>query len=175
MGPSSKSIERPEVPTAPVDVDEINDRSRDNPVHQVACRPADDERQTDPRDPLMMRQARGVHPHADERRGGDQGDHDRLERELRGVQDPERRPGVPDVGEIHEPGDDRHALVKWQTESDHRFGQLVERHDPEGQPDLEAPPYGRLELDLFRFFLVFPMFPRGTLCEGLGCGVAHAA
>ena len=59
-------VEGPEVVGVPVHVDEIDDRSGGDAIDQVAGRAADDERQADAGDELMVRQARGIH--ADARR-----------------------------------------------------------------------------------------------------------
>ena len=59
---------------APVDVDEIDDRSGDDAVDEVAGGAADDQRQADARDQLMVREARRVEADADERRRRDHRD-----------------------------------------------------------------------------------------------------
>src|SRR5438552_8441124 len=84
-------VESPEMITAPVDVDKIDDRTGDDAVDEVAGRAADDEREAEPRNQLMVREIRRVHPDADERRRGDDGDQHRLERKLRAVEDAECR------------------------------------------------------------------------------------
>src|SRR6267143_2515791 len=87
-------VERPEMVRVPVHVDEVDHRSGGNPVEQVARGSADDEREPDARDQLMMREAGGIHADADQRGRRDHRDHDRLERKLGVVEDAECRAGV---------------------------------------------------------------------------------
>ena len=61
-------VERPEMIRPPVHVDEIDDRSDDDAIDEVAGGAADDERQPDARHDLMARQAGRVDADADERR-----------------------------------------------------------------------------------------------------------
>ena len=51
----------------PIHIDEIDDRSRDDPIDQIPGGAPDDEREARARDDLMVRQARRVHPDTDER------------------------------------------------------------------------------------------------------------
>ena len=55
----------------PVDVDEVDDRAVDDAIDQVAGRAADDQRQADAGDQLMVREAGRVQADADQRRRGD--------------------------------------------------------------------------------------------------------
>src|SRR3989441_6639911 len=87
-------VERPEMIQVPVHIDEVDHRSGGNPVEQVARSAADDEREADARDQLVMREAGGIHAHPDQRGRRDHRDHDRLERELGVVEDAERRAEV---------------------------------------------------------------------------------
>ena len=92
------------MPAAPVHVHEVDDRSDDHAIEQIAGRAADDQRQAHARDDLVVRQAGRVHPDADEGRGCDERDDDGLEGKVDGVQDAEGRAGIAHVGEVHEPG-----------------------------------------------------------------------
>ena len=76
-------------------------------------------------------------PDADQRRGGDDRDHHRLEREVGAVEDPERRAGVQHVGEV-ENRDDRHAVVQRHRGAHHRLGRLIDGDDDHRQPRTRA-------------------------------------
>ena len=62
-----------------------------------------------------------VERHTDERAERHDRDDDRLAGKIGGVQEPERRPRVPNVGQIEQPADDRHALVQPELEHDDSF------------------------------------------------------
>src|SRR6202521_5858974 len=89
-----RDVERPEVIRPPVDVDEVHHRSRRDPIEQVACGAADDQREPDARRELVMAEVRQVHADRNERRRRDGGnDHD-LEREVGRVEKAERGAGI---------------------------------------------------------------------------------
>ena len=121
----------------PVHVDEIDDRARDDPIDQVPGGAPDDEREARAGNDLMVREARRVHPDADERCDRDDRDDRRLERELGDIQDPEGSAAVPHVREVHQTGHDGDARMQRHVRPDDRFGQLIERDDGERQPDFE--------------------------------------
>src|SRR4051812_3108497 len=75
-------VEYPEMPRAPVHVDEVDDRPCDDAIYQITCSTADDECEADASDDLMPREARRVNTHADHRCRCDHRDDDRLEREV---------------------------------------------------------------------------------------------
>src|SRR4051794_24872659 len=81
-----RDIERPEMVRSPVDVDEIDDRPGDDTVEQIARSATDDESEADAHQQLIVSQAGSVPAYGDERRNADDGDHDRLETKLGGVQ-----------------------------------------------------------------------------------------
>ena len=149
------NVEGPEVVVAPVDVDEVDHRAEEDAVDQVAGRAADDQRQADAGDHLVPRDAGRVEADANQRRHRDHRDHDRLERELDAVEDAERGAAVEHVGEVHHPGDDRHALVLGERRLDHRLGGLVDGDDHHRQPDFEVPPRRRGGVDLARRYCAF--------------------
>ena len=122
-----------------VHVHEIDHRPRQNPIDQVAGCAADDEREADARDQLMMREARGVHADADERGGRDDGNQHRLERKLRSIEDAERRARVLHVRDVDEAVHDRHADGQRQHLPDHPLGELIDGDDQNRQPHLEPP------------------------------------
>src|SRR5262249_8826603 len=95
-------VERPETMRAPVDVDEVDDRTGHEAIDQVAGGAADDQREAQPRRDLMMREARGIDADPDQGRGRNQRDDDGLERELDAVEEPKRGAAVEHMGEIHE-------------------------------------------------------------------------
>src|SRR5207244_3953377 len=116
-------------------VDEIDHRSTDDPVDEVARGTSDDQREADAREYLMMRQAGRVAASRNDRPHGDGGDYQRLEWKRGGVQDAERRAGVPDVREINQSRYDRDAGVQRQHLADRHFRELIEHDDRDRQPD----------------------------------------
>src|SRR5579864_6100647 len=155
-------VERPEMIRPPIYVDEVNDRPGNDPIDQIACRPADDERQADARDELVVGEARRVHADADERGRGDHGDDDGLERKVNAVEDAEGGAAVRDVRDVHETGHDVDALVERHHRADHGLRQLIKRDDQDRQPDFQAPcSQGRKRL--------------GAPLDHLAGGIAHAA
>ena len=61
---------------------------------------------------------------------GDADHQHRLEREVGGVQEPERGAGVLHVRDVEEPGDDRHVIVEVERAPDDCLRQLIERRSP---------------------------------------------
>src|SRR3954468_9156439 len=90
-------VEGPEMPGPPVDVDEIDHRTLRDAIDQVAGRSADDERQPDAREHLLMAEAERIEPDADERCGRDDRQRDGLEWKVHQIQEPESRPAIPHV------------------------------------------------------------------------------
>ena len=122
----------------PVHVDEIDDRSDDDAIDEVAGGAADDERQPDSRHDLVARETGRVHSNSHERRHRDQPNQHRLERKVRRVENAERGARVPHMGEIHQAGNDRDARMQRQRGSDDGLRQLVEHDNHDRHPDLEA-------------------------------------
>src|SRR5437762_10589997 len=60
-------IERPEMMTTPIDVDEIDHRSDDHAIDEIPRGAADDEREPDSRQDLVARQTGRIHPHSHKR------------------------------------------------------------------------------------------------------------
>jgi hypothetical protein len=92
-------------------------------------------------------EARRVEADADERRGRDGGDERGLEREIGGVQKPERGARVEHVREIHQPRDDGLARIERQPIAHDGFGDLIDRHHAERQPEFDSPPFRRCRCD----------------------------
>ena len=99
---ASATLKAQKCVAAPVDVDEVDDVSGDRAVDQIAERAAEDQRQSEPRDPLVEPELRRVGGNRDQRHGRDADHHQRLVRKVGGVQQAERRAGVLDVGEVQE-------------------------------------------------------------------------
>jgi hypothetical protein len=79
-------VERPEMVRAPVHVDKIHDRSDDDTVQQVASCAADDQRETESRDDLVLCEAGRVYADSHERSKRDEGDQRAFERKIGGVE-----------------------------------------------------------------------------------------
>src|SRR5450756_1879907 len=88
-------VERPEVILAPVDVHEVHDVSRGDPVYQIAGSAPEDQGEPQPREPLVGREPGREPGDTDQRRRRDERNHGCLVREVGGVQDAKRRPAVP--------------------------------------------------------------------------------
>ena len=82
-------------PGAEVEVDEIDHRTAEDAVEQVARGTAAHQREADAREQLMARQSGGVHADADQCARGDERDDNRLARKIDAVQETERRAGIP--------------------------------------------------------------------------------
>ena len=134
---ASATLNAQKCDVAPVDVDEVDDVAGDRAVDQVAERAAEDERQPEPRQPLVEAELRRVGGDRDERDGGDADHHERLVREVDGVQQPERRAGVVHVRQVEESGDHAAALAERQRLADDRLRQLIEGDDRGHRPELE--------------------------------------
>src|SRR5687767_12783842 len=131
------NIERPEVPVAPVDVDEIDDVAGAKPVDQVASRAADDQCQADACEELSGREGRRVDGEGQQRHRRDDRQQHRLERKVRGVQQSEGRAIIVHPSQVEQAGNNLDAVVQLEARSDKRLGRLVERHDRAGYPELE--------------------------------------
>ena len=133
-----RDIERPEVPIAPVHVHEIDDVALTHAVDEVAHRAAENQRQTEPRDPFLGTNVARVVRDA----------HERDEREARreqtplwmvgAVQQPERDAGVVHVHEIDEVRNDRPAAVDRQCRVDEELGGLIQRDRQKRDPPEHA-------------------------------------
>src|SRR5687768_11522956 len=100
------------MPVAAVEVDEVEHVAHREAVDQVARRAAD------------------------ERRRGDSGEQQRLERKVNVVEKPVCRARVVHPRQIEEAGDDGHALVQRQAAPHHRLDELIEQHDDRHDDDL---------------------------------------
>ena len=137
-------VEGPEVPAAPVNVHEVHDVPLADPIDQIAGRPAEDQREPKPCEPVGRGQLRGVERHSDQRAQRDDCDHDRLAGKLDGVQEPERRARVPHVRQVEQPADDRNALVQPQLEDHEELGELVGHNHQRNHQPLESAAHQRV-------------------------------
>ena len=131
-------VERPEVPAAPVDVDEVEHVAGAQPVDQVAGRAADD--RTPARSASAAARPAGSPRRAPAPSSATAATSDRttvLNGKVDGVQQPERRAGIVHPSQVEEAGNDLDALVQLEARPDERLVDLVERDDGAGYPELE--------------------------------------
>src|SRR5215475_467981 len=143
-------IERPEMMSSPVHVDEIDHRPYRNSVDQVAGSAPDDQRQTRLCEELMMGELGRIETHAHHRAGRDDRDERGLERKVRRAEQSERGSGIRHVREVDETRHDGHARVDRKSGPDQRLRDLIDDHDDDRQPDFEPPGRRRSDGDLGR-------------------------
>ena len=130
-------VERPEMPAAQHHVHEIDDGAERQAVDEVADGPAQDERQADPRQPLVRRHPRRIERDPNEGRRGDQGHDRRLVREVDGVQEPECGAGVAHVDDVEQVRNDRDGAMDRNLRAYQQLGRLVDRDDARDDAGLE--------------------------------------
>ena len=101
--------------------------------------PAQNERESESRQPLVEPQLRAVGGDRDEGDRRDADHHRRLVRKLGGVEDPEGRPGVLHVRQIQKPGNDVDAVVQRHRLPDDQLRHLVEEKDRGNRDELHRP------------------------------------
>ena len=129
----SATFERPEVPAAPVYVDEVDHVAGRDAIDQVAGGSAAYQRETDPCQPFVGAGLRGEPEDARQRDQRNDGHQQRLERDVGRVEQAERRAGVADVREVEQSGHDLHAVVQRQPQPHERLAGLVERDHHRGE------------------------------------------
>ena len=87
-------------------------------IDQVAERAAQDQREAVARQPFVRAQLPGIERDRDQRERGNPDHHRRLVREVRRVEQAERRAGVLHVREVEHVRDDRHVLRQRQHRAD---------------------------------------------------------
>src|SRR5215471_3774887 len=122
-------IERPEMMSPPVHVDEIDHGPHRNTVDQIAGSAPDDQRQTRSREELMMGELSRIQTHAHHRAGRDDSDQRRLERKVRRAEQSESRSRIRYVREVDETRHDGHARVYGKSGPHERLRDLNDDHD----------------------------------------------
>src|SRR5688572_73551 len=135
-----RHVKRPEVPARPVEVDEVYDVSRGDPVDEIARGAPDDEREADPGEPLPGRQHRRIQGETGERRRRHDSEDDRFQRKVGGVHQAERCARVVDAGQIEKAGNHGPALKQVEFRPDDRLGGLVEDDDEARDPQFKLTP-----------------------------------
>jgi hypothetical protein len=131
------------VPARPVQIDEVDYIAFSDAIDQVSGSSAQNQREPNPRQPLVGRQCSRVHRQRRQSANGHAREDDGLERKIRRVHESERGASVMDARQVEEAGNHRDAFVERDLAPDYRLDDLIQHDDGQSDPEIGLPGVSR--------------------------------